>query len=605
VTLVSSQNVRERRDLLVRSVARYLPSTWLNAALVFLVGMIGMHRFMNAVWASASGDSYTMQYDSLRLLHGAVPYRDFFAFPGAGTLWLQALVFAIFGAKASAATYALIVILAVLGVEVYLLAFALTGRWLLSWFAPLFLFFGMAPRFPYPYHHWYAAPFATLAVLFMVMWLRRSNRWWLVGAGGACTATGLFVQTQGVVLVAAIVAFILLKSAGDAPRPPALLSALWRRLPWFTAGAVAVAAPVVVYFLAVGGLRNYIYDTMIWPPLHYGCRDAHCVNNYPFLSDLDVWAFWRFPRPAYAISVDAQPMLTNPAQFYAGLLVMLATVTVPFIVTAYALRLLVGRTWRVLRTWRTERQESLVTTVDSGEDALLLCGLATIALLAVFFIGINLAILHLMWLTILAYPTLLGIIAYVDRRTHADGSRNDDVPGKRFVPVILAGLVLAAGVWYANVSATTATADIDSLLSQSDLVAYIGRHVAPTEKIVVFPSGGITYFYSHRDAAIGYSLVFPKGSLDLDSGDTLTFPANGFYTDDQYREMANQIEQNWPKLIIFSPGYGANYDATYWKSFPPDLFQFIQAHYVDAQGNHGVPDHVKLNDGTYLVYIRQ
>jgi hypothetical protein len=133
-----------------------------------------------------------------------------------------------------------------------------------------------------------------------------------------------------------------------------------------------------------------------------------------------------------------------------------------------------------------------------------------------------------------------------------------------------------------------------------NLISSIDRHIAPDEKIVVFPAGGMTYFYSQRDAAIGYSLAFPKDPLD-----GLTFPTNGFYTDDQYREMANQIEKNWPKLIIFSPGYGADYDVTYWKSFPPDLSWFIQAHYADAQGNYGKADHVKLKDGTFLVYIRQ
>lgn len=604
MTLVSPHSLRERRVLLTRA-APYLRSIPLHAALVLLVGLLAMHRFTNAAWAGASGDSYTMQYDSLRLLHGAVPYRDFFAFPGAGTLWLQALVFAVFGAKASAATQVLVVILAVLGVELYLLAFALTGRWLLSWFAPLFLFFGMAPRFPYPYHHWYAAPFAVFALLCMVMWLRRSARWWLVGAGAACAATGLFVQTQGVVLVAAVVVGLLLTGAREARRPRALLSAFGRRLPWFAIGALGVTAPVVVYFLAVGGLRNYIYDTIIWPPLHYGCHDAHCVNNYPFLSDLDLWAFWRFPRQPFALSIDTQPMVAHPAQFYAGLLVMLAIVVIPFIVAAQALRSLAGRIWHVLRMWRTAPQESLVATADPTEDALLLCGLATIALLALFFVGINLAILHLMWLTILAYPTLLGIVARIDWRTHADHSPDYDGPSRRFVPVLLAGLILASGVWYATLSQATTTTNVDTILGQSDLLSYIGRHVAPDEKIVVFPAGGVTYFYSHRDAAIGYSLVFPKGPLHLDSGDTLTFPKNGFYTDDQYREMANQIEGNWPKMIIFNPGYGAGYDMTYWASFPPDLLQFIRAHYVDSQGNHGVPDHVSLNSATYLVYIRQ
>jgi hypothetical protein len=501
----------------------------------------------------------------------------------------------------------LIVILAALGVELYLLAFALTGRWLLSWFAPLFLFFGMAPRFPYPYHHWYAAPFAVLAVLCTVMWLRRSRRWWLAGAGGASAATGLFVQTQGIMLVVAIVAFIILKSAGDAPRPRALVATLWRRLPWFAAGAVAVAAPVAVYFLAVGGLRNYVYDTMIWPPLHYGCRDANCVNNYPFLYDLDLWAFWRFPREAATVSIDPQPMLTHPAQFYAGLLAMLAIVTIPFIVTAYAIRLFAGKIWHLFRTWRMVPDDAYPATFDTTRDALLLCGLATVALFATFFIGINLAILHLMWLTILAYPTLLGIIAYTERRMRAGRPRARDVPGTPFISIILAGLVLAAGIWYANVSNVTTTANVDTFSSQSeaDLISYIDRHVAPDETIVVFPTGGLTYFYSQRDAAIGYTLVFPKDPLYLDSGSTITFPTNGFYTDDQYREMANQIEKNWPKLIIFSPGYGADYDVTYWKIFPPDLSWFIQAHYADAQGNYGKADHVKLKDGTFLVYIRQ
>jgi hypothetical protein len=182
-----------RTTCLVAVGARPLGAASGNAALVFLVGMVTLHRFTNAAWASYNFDSFTMQYDSLRVAHGAVPYRTFFSFPGPGTLWIQALIFALFGAKAVYVVYLNIVVLATLGAALFLLSHALTGRLLVSWWPPLALFFALAPRAAYPYHFWYGALPLVAAILCINRWLRRGNRRWLVFAGACCAATGLFV----------------------------------------------------------------------------------------------------------------------------------------------------------------------------------------------------------------------------------------------------------------------------------------------------------------------------------------------------------------------------------------------------------------------------
>ena len=554
-----------------------------GAVLVFLSGLVALSQFTNAGWTGYTGDTFTMQYDSLRVASGAVPYRDFFQFVGPGTLWLQGLVFALTGAKAMHAIYLMIITLAALGAALYGLSYQLTGRWLVSWFAPLFVLLGLAPRYPYPYHHWYAAPFAVLTVLLMAGWLRSGHVRWLAIAGGACAVTGLFVQTHTIALASAIVTYLLM-GAVEGDRWHMLLS----RLIAFGAGLAAIMVPTALYFAIAGGLQQYIYDTLIWPPLHYGCRRPNCVNNYPFLSDIDLWIFWGFERRTdspYSTLIDSYPMVSRPVRFYSGFLVTLGAIAIPLLVALWSVQLLVER---VLWLTRVQQQGPGDPIGTAREDLLLLSSLVVLAYVAMFLAGINLALLHLTWYMVIGYPVLTGFFF-----------RRDSVVAlgrSSYLWLPLAVLACAAGMWYVTGIQSGMATDMDSLVGGRQLVSYVREHTDNGDTIVEFPYGGATYFYG-RPAAIGYTLVFPRDTVEFDKGNPMVFPRRGFHTAAQYREMADQIQQNRPKLIIFFPYYEPAYEAKYWDSFPPDLGDFVRHHYTREE--------LQLDGLNYRVYIRR
>jgi len=550
----------------------YIRSSGFNAALVFLVGIAAMSRFTNMAWASYSGDAYTMQYDALRVASGAVPYRDFFSFPGPGTLWLEALVFRVFGPVSLYGVYLLIGTLALVGAELYLLASAISGQWLLSWFAPLFLFFGLAPHWPYPYHEWFAAPFAVLAVLLVVDWLRLGGSLRLSGAGGAAAITGLFLQTEGITLIGVFAVFLVLQTFVATPGLRAGVDRLWPRLTALAAGALAIAIPITIYFAVVGGLKAYLYDTLVWPALHYGCRQTHCINNIGFLIDLPVWPFWGLAGGHWAA------FMAHPWRVIGGTITTVAIALAPPFVVLGTVGMLIARIQRV----RGKR------SVPVQREALTFCGFVVLALLAAFAVSVNLATLHFMWLTLLAYPMLVGFVACIGDNRIA-----------RYARVCLAGIAIASGVWYAQFSDPGATANVDTAVKSLAIIGYIRQHTTPSDTIVAMPYGGLLYFHS-RDAGIGYTLVLPDKFSDV------VLPPGGFHTTAQFREMADQIERNRPKLIIFYPypvvaanavpGDDGRWDTKYFASFPPDLGAFVGENYL--------PEDVPADGATYHVYVR-
>ena len=554
---------------------RYGGSPWVQAALVVIVALATLSRFTNAYWTSYHVDSFTMQYDSVRVLHGEVPYRDFFNFPTPGTFWLQALVFGLFGMKAINATYLLIGTLAVLGVALYLISYALTGRRLVSWFAPLFVLWGLAPHFPFPYHHWYGITMSSLTVLAMTWWLRAGG-WWRLGiAGAASILTGFFVQTQGVMLILAIGAFLVLKTAMEEDTPRRLATMLGMRLLIFGAGVVLAALPVLLYFAVVGGLHQLIYDTITWPQHQYAAN-----NNVPFLEDINLWIFWRFDNQLLVTSI---PMTKEPMRFYTGMAVTLTTIIVPCVVVLFSARLLLDRLSAIVRHWWRGDEALVERTGAAAADLLLLCGLINVAFAAALILGKNMDLLHVVWLTILAYPALVGFIFVATRAEGGDRAiaARPFGPGIQGLNFLLAFLVIASGVWYWLVSPMATKMTIDDLVSALPVPTYVRVHTTSDDRIAVFTYGGPTYFYS-RPAAIGY---------------TLLSPGSGLHTPAQFKEAALQVRQNLPRMVIFEPHFD-------WETFfgsNDTMIQWARQHYGDAQGNPS--DRVKAPEGDYLVYM--
>jgi hypothetical protein len=133
----------------------------LDVVLLLLLALVPLWRFTNGAWTNYDTDAFTYLYDASRIVHGQVPYRDFFNFIGPAALWLPAAWMAIFGVSGDGAQVLLVAILALLGAALYAVTLQLTRRRLLSLFAPAFVLLTMPVHFPWPYHNWYGAPLSS------------------------------------------------------------------------------------------------------------------------------------------------------------------------------------------------------------------------------------------------------------------------------------------------------------------------------------------------------------------------------------------------------------------------------------------------------------
>jgi hypothetical protein len=514
-----------------------------------------------------------MLYDSKRVLDGEVPYRDFFNFPTPGTFWLQAIVFAVFGTTALNATYLLIVMLAALGAGLYLLSLSLSGRPLISLFAPVFVLSALAPHFPFPYHHWYAITSSTWTLVLMSWWLQQPRTRILIAAGAGCALTLLFVQTQGLVLGLAIGFFLLLKSAGEAHGIRAGVAALRRDLMSFALGIVLIALPVIAYFFFAGGLGQFVYDTVIWPSRSYGAN-----NQVPFSFDISNWIFWRFDLSQRQTFI---PMTQFPVRFYGGLWITLGAVIVPITVGLFSVVLISEHILTIVRHWM-KGEPSFPPTVseNSAGPILCLCSIFSGLLFVSMLTSPNKDMIHMTWSSIPAYPTLLGLVS--TRRHAARGETEGSIIGVKGAYLLLGTLALAAGAWFWTISSTSSSASEDTLMRSEAIVTYVNRHTSGDDRIAAMAYGGGLCFYSRPDA-IGYSVVLS--------------PPYTTYT--QLQEVAEQIRARRPKLVAFQPGY----DWSSFFSFMPGMMDFVRVNY--GHGKSAAPQHVSSLDGIYLVYFRR
>ncbi len=571
--LCESKHVLTGRAALL--LARLLYSITANVTLVFLVSLLILSRFANASWTSYNLDSFTMQYDSVRILYGEVPYRDFFNFPTPGTYWLQAAVFSIFGVKSLSAVWLLIIFLAVLGAALYLLAYFLTRRPFMAWFAPLFVLLALPAHFPWPYHQWYVEP-VTICTLLVSAWWLQEQREWKIGLAGVVTAFAwLFVQTQGAALGVAILASMFLKTATETTDLLILIRVYWKRLIWFAGGIILVMLPVALYFLFVGGLREMMYDTIIWPSQNY-----MSINRVPFIWDFSNWEYWGISKSSWATTQVAD---NNPWAFYSRLWMTFALIIVPVIALLFSIVHIIERSLYAVRVWY--RRTSPATTSSTGQhrcsDSLLFCNI-TYVILFVSVIYSRSDMIHVVWATILAYPVLLGFISTAHSRKERDSFQfHSPILGIR---LLLTSLIIAAGVWFFAFTNTPSSSDVDDFAGTQPLITYIRANTTDTDTIAVLGLGGHPYFYGRR-SAIGYTFIVPPGQ---------------YTTQSQMQQVANEIMKKRPKLVLFQ--FGDDW-STYF-SFSPEILQFACENYGGPDGSV-VPAKLNIDEGDYFVYFRR
>jgi hypothetical protein len=211
--------------------------------------------FAYVFWTAASrfvlsSDEGIYLASGLRILHGEVPYRDFFLFTGPGTPLIQSLLLRWCGEKLWAARVPLSVDLGVLTAVLFWLVDRLATRAAALLAAACFLAFETADASRLVAdHRWDSAASATLAIALTVSLLDHPSRVRAVLAG-ALAALAAWI-TPPLALVAAVI-----------------LVAARAEFSSVIVGAGACSAIFAVWIAAHGAIRATI-DGLLWPATHY------------------------------------------------------------------------------------------------------------------------------------------------------------------------------------------------------------------------------------------------------------------------------------------------------------------------------------------------
>jgi hypothetical protein len=200
---------------------------------------------------------------AVRMIHGQIPYRDFFELVTPGTDLLYAAAFRFFGIHAwIMPAWAIAVGLALSAVITFIAGKILRGTLLLLPVL-LFLVFDFNSGLDLT-HHWYSTLFvlAAVAVLTGGATPRR-----IAAASSLCGIATLFTQTNGVLVFLALVVYIVWLNRSQT-HTSNLLTPLAALLLPFT----LVLSSLLGYYIHQAGFRTLFFDLVTFP-LHYMSGD--------------------------------------------------------------------------------------------------------------------------------------------------------------------------------------------------------------------------------------------------------------------------------------------------------------------------------------------
>jgi len=228
-------------------------------------------------------DEFLSLYGADRVLHGEMPYRDFWTMYGPAQFYLLAGFFKLFGVSTLSGRIYDALIRAGLACASFALTRLLTNnRWALAAFAAVILWLTgiYYPAYNFPV---YPAMLASLiSCLFFAAWLRRpADRRSLFLAGLFVSLTTIFRHDSGFYICLAEWVMLTWASRVRLPGQPVshLLANYFRRLGLYMAAVVLIAGPVYLLVLLRAGFSNVFYDLFYVPAVIYPK-----VRRLPFIT---------------------------------------------------------------------------------------------------------------------------------------------------------------------------------------------------------------------------------------------------------------------------------------------------------------------------------
>jgi hypothetical protein len=207
----------------------------------------------------------------IRILHGQVPFRDYFTFVMPGADLLYAGIFSLFGVHAWLAQAIVICLGATIAGLLILLSSRILRGPLVFLPSLLFLVFDF-DVIKDATHHWYS----TLFVLAAAGVLRDGKTTWrLVSAGALCGIATVFTQSQGVLGLIAIAVYLFWTRDRESR-----LAVQWALL---ITPFVIVVGDVLAYYSYRAGFSNVYFALVTFVFHNFHARTSHTPGAY-FLS---------------------------------------------------------------------------------------------------------------------------------------------------------------------------------------------------------------------------------------------------------------------------------------------------------------------------------
>lgn len=509
--IASPFEIRRSAEKIARMPRRpHAEQMW--ASLIFIISLLYLFLFRH--YSVMDLDEGIVLQGAERILHGQVPYRDFFMFYTPGSVYLVALLFKVFGDSLNVARTAVAIAGAGCTVITYLLSRRVCSRNIALVAAGLSITNSVAYRF-LVLHNWFATFFACLTLYAVVRLWESEKPMWALATGSLAALTTLIEQSKGAGLCLGLaIGYLILRiffRKDFLRRSHITLLGVGFLLPWF------------LTFLYFGWKHSIgsMLQNWLWPLHHYA------QSNRVF------YGYQNWPE-------DARDKI-----FYTGAIwvriVKYVAMSPGFIVPCLPLAAVAWLAYETLRAGNMRSSSSrsdyyiLVSAASSG------------LLLSVLMVRAD--ITHFMYLAPIWYVVLAWILGSRGLRSPVLHKMRPFLIVYVCIAFGLMSFALVLGVNGARNHIQTQRGIV--VTSQKDTVIdYVQAHVASGDNLLVYP---YLPLYNYLTETL--------------SPAPLDFFQAGMNTPQQAQEIINSLKSHEARAVLFEPGFAAKVAST-WPNTP-------------------------------------
>lgn len=485
---------------------------WIGAG-VFVAACAYLCLFVR--YTSLDPDEGIILQGAQRILHGQVLYRDYFSFYTPGSYYFLAAIFRIFVDSFFVARATLVVYGGLFAVFAYWMARRTCSRNNSLLIAYLAIVTCLPWRFMV-LHNWDSTLWLCASLYCAVQFVRTPSRLLAFGTGSLACVTFLFEQSKGAGLFLGLVlGFVILKRMQR--------TASWCKGTYGIAFAAGFLLPLGLTLAYFGGHHSLsaLWHDWLWPLHHYST-----ANKVPY-----GYSDW---------SDQARRTLFGSGNRIETLIVLVAVSPCFILPVLPILGVLLLVRWTVLAKRKRLSPDRTAYYVLVGSS---IAG----SLLAVIAVRAN--IIHFVYLTPLLYLVLAWIIDGTDIEASIVRSMRPVLAMGVFVVFTATGMALLISNRNAKSvvetrRGTIRTAQLDQMFP------YLQDHVAPGEKIFVYPYFPLAYYLTATFNPTRYEYLQP-----------------GMHTHQQDLDAMKELEVDHTAVVLFEPSF---YDkiSTSWPNTP-------------------------------------